>query len=172
MKIKFDFVTNSSSSCFVVVFPEKITTIEQVSKFIPAESKAEQVFKDAMDSKQKKYKMNTKRAANIIKEALDYGFIGDITGEGYLDTQEFAEAQGVEGRKGIYTNPRWQDAFYKTERIRSEIAAEKYAKKFVTENPEGILYLFDYGDDDGEFFSEMEHGGTFNNLPHIAISHH
>jgi len=155
----------------VVVFPEKITTIEQVSKFIPDSKKAEQVFEDAMNSKQKKYKMGTRAAANLIKEELDYGFIGDITGDGYLEINVFAKSQGVEPKE-IYTNPRWQNAYYKTEKIRSEISAQKYTKKFVTQYPDGILYTFDYGDDDGEFFSEMEHGDTFHNLPHIAISHH
>jgi len=34
------------------------------------------------------------------------------------------------------------------------------------------LYVFHYGDDDGDYYSVLEHGGIFNNLPHEQISYH
>lgn len=171
MKVRFDFVTNSSSSCFVVVFPEKITTIEQVRKFIPQANKAKQVFNDSLSNKQPMCNMKSKKAKKIISREIQNGFVDDVTGDSYKGQIDFCEEQGV-SQQDFYGNHRWQNEMWAGQRIQTDISAKKYAEKFVTENPDGVLYLFDYGDDSGEFFSELEHGGTFANLPHIAISHH
>ena len=44
--------------------------------------------------------------------------------------------------------------------------------QFIKENNNKFVYIFDYSDEEGEFGSELEHGGTFDELPHIIISHH
>lgn len=49
---------------------------------------------------------------------------------------------------------------------------ENELHKFIKENNNNFIYFFDYSDENGEFGSEMEHGGTFNELPHIRLSHH
>jgi hypothetical protein len=36
----------------------------------------------------------------------------------------------------------------------------------------GYLYNFSYSDENSSWGSEMEHGGTFDKLPHIRTSHH
>jgi hypothetical protein len=171
MKIKTDFVTNSSSSCFIVVFPEKIKTLEQVLKFIPEKDKAQQVYKDAIDSKE--YKIQTKIAQKIITTELSYGFISDISENYHEETfEEFLKQQGLEiDRK----NPNYinlGNIYYENERRKTEIEAKKYAKEFIEKNSKGFVYIFNYGDEDGKFFAKMEHGHTFKNLPHIRISHH
>lgn len=43
---------------------------------------------------------------------------------------------------------------------------------FISENIGKYIYMYTYSDEDGEFYSRMEHGGTFNYLPHLQISHH
>lgn len=35
-----------------------------------------------------------------------------------------------------------------------------------------IVYEFEYCDNDSAYFAALEHGGLFDNLPHLRISHH
>ena len=45
-------------------------------------------------------------------------------------------------------------------------------KKFMEDNKGKFITRFTYSDNDGQFFSLMEHSGVFNTLNHIPISHH
>jgi hypothetical protein len=49
MKRKLDFITNSSSSSFLVAWPNKIEKMEDVLKIIPEQEKASIVFHDAIE---------------------------------------------------------------------------------------------------------------------------
>jgi len=57
-----------------------------------------------------------------------------------------------------------------------EKACDKYARETVEvllKNwTDSIIYIFHYGDNDGDYYSTLEHGGIFDNLPHKQISHH
>ena len=46
------------------------------------------------------------------------------------------------------------------------------AIELIKENEGRYAYVFSYGDEDGEFFSELEHHNDWGGLPHIRISHH
>jgi hypothetical protein len=46
-------------------------------------------------------------------------------------------------------------------------AAREIIKQLVGKT----MYFFEYSDRDGHFWTEMEHGRTFTNIPHIRISH-
>ena len=56
-------------------------------------------------------------------------------------------------------------------------AAEIYSKKMLAELKEKMgdavdLFVFEFSDNDGDFFCTLEHGGTFESVPHIKISKH
>jgi hypothetical protein len=55
--------------------------------------------------------------------------------------------------------------------LRSKLAKID-AKKFMEDNAGKPIYIFEYSDNDGEFFCAMEHGEIFQSLPHIVVSHH
>ena len=46
------------------------------------------------------------------------------------------------------------------------------AKEYLKSNSDGVTYLFGYSDNDGRYFSTLEHGGIFDRLPNITVSCH
>lgn len=172
MKLKTDFVTNSSSSTFVVVFNKKITKFEDVEHKIPGtESKARQVYDDA---KAQNPQLITDKVINFLSTEFSYGYLYDldIPELDYSKHEKiFCEREGIT-RNEMWKKRAWQQAFYDEHHKIQIKACTQKAVAFVEEHKGNYMYIFNYGDEDGTFMSEMEHGGTFRELPHITISKH
>ena len=65
-----------------------------------------------------------------------------------------------------------RNKYYEETRKISDKMAKFDWKSFSEDNTGAFFSRFTYSDNDGEFFSMMEHGGIFGNLHHIRISHH
>lgn len=144
MKIKRDFITNSSSSSFIVAFPKKIEKLEDVLEFIQQKRKATVVFHDAIQQEPIKY--NEKEIKTLAKYLAKYEKYLEFNFDIYYDKNE--------------------------NEILEEFFKNNECLQFIRKYKNCYIYNFSYSDQDGEFGSEMEHGGTFNNLKHLRISHH
>ena len=181
MRIKTDFVTNSSSSAFLVAWPTKIKKLEDVLQYIPEKAKAKQVFDDSKNFTPMLMDSNDKKILRVISEEMTHGYMDEIESQlsvggsswdGYGNFKEKFMVRHRITEKDLkedhYTvNLIWEE--YDNYRL---VLAEKLAIKFCEENEGRFLYVYEYGDEDGSFFSEMEHGGTFENVNHVHISKH
>ena len=165
MKTRNGFVSNSSSSSFVVAFPKRPESAEEVRKLLYDDLQQIPYTYNYGDNKQY---FNTLDLATTIFEDINKQKENDIksmvesVSNGWfderIDYEKFTDENGkIDWDKYQYTN--------------NEIA-QKVVQDFIEKNSDYKFYVFNYGDEDGSFFSELEHGDTFYNLPHIKTSYH
>jgi hypothetical protein len=171
MKIRMGFVTNSSSSSFIVAFDKVPNSWEEVLEMLFDADKATVSEYDLS--------MGTKEVAQIVFE--------DISKQTPNNLKELKETfhgfdDGLEKYKN-YTKleeKRWEFPFGSEEynKLYDELNAlsdefeEIHFKKFLKKNKDKQLYIFSYSDNDGTQGTLMEHAGIFENLPHVRISRH
>jgi len=168
MKIRNGFVSNSSSSSFVVIFPTEPKNSEDVKNMLfnkneksYSEYSVDQVAKTVWTDICNQTKNNIELAKEEFEGCSDSPDYDDF--KGYSNWIERSAAYNASVK--IFAEKKMKDFF----NIR-KLKLQKINNEDISES--GVLYIFEYSDNDSEYFSALEHDGLFDNLKHIRISKH
>ena len=140
MKIRNGFVSNSSSSSFIVAIPKSVDVSdpEQVREVLFGDDKTLTAYDDSYPTKM--------IAATVSSDFSEQDGVLPTT----VDSDEEDDWYGHDHNDEI-----------------------RHLKQRLGDKVSGYnLFEVSYADDDGPYFSTLEHGDIFHEVPHIRISHH
>ncbi len=145
---------------------EVLNLIEKSYKIFIDKKYSNIVFGDAKDPF---IKSDKSALFHIITELKD-GYMEEVHTEKIK--KQICEREGI---TSIELNDTliWHHQLWKEYGFKENKAAYAKAKKFLEEIPdESYIYIFEYSDNNGDLYSDMEHGEIFHKLPHIKVSKH
>jgi hypothetical protein len=171
LKIKTDFVTNSSSTAFIVIWPTIVESIEDVTKFISNKHHARIIFNDIKDQPITKVDLHDKELLNEIWSKMSNGYVDDVSVD-YFKYKEYFMNLHVITEKELDSNLQWRKKFLESHSNENKKKSTQAAIEFLEPHGGKYVYFFTYSDEDGGLFTELEHENDWGGLPHIRASNH
>jgi len=178
MKIRQGFVSNSSSSSFVVAFTREPKSVDDVKEMMFAER---QEFSSPWNWEDKYWPTEDvaitiwnaiqNQKSNQKTEMLDsirhgwFEIYGKLKGHADYNYDNDIDWNTEEGRQKYNDEAKKRDN-------ENEKRAKAILKQFMKDNSDATFYVFEFSDNDGSYFSALEHGNVFRKLNHIQTSYH
>ena len=170
MKIRQGFVSNSSSSSFVVVFDRPELDIEYLKERLY--NNAPSISYEYNWGNEYQWFHTEQLCQAIIDEMKPITtreqLIEALEGMSHYDDSRFPDWPGWDEDKEVQER-QWSEYDAKMRQVREQMADE-----FLSKINEGEhIFVGTFSDNDGSMFTQLEHGGTFSAIPKkIRISHH
>ena len=196
MRVRSGFVSNSSSSSFIVGFAKIPETIEEMrsllfpdgdhredigfrrdAEYWTPEHVAEKVFQDLTREPDGWHDGSEASLKKVVEEIGTWEIAEKMQSFPFEKMREvdlkFMAKHEVRTSQFWMSYADWTQARCEVlDAWMTEIEAE-FQKHIAEKYPDLVgleLRYFCYSDEDGE--GVLEHGGTFDNVPHVRISHH
>jgi len=193
MKIRTGFVSNSSSSSFVVAFPRKPESVDDVKKmlFDKDQTHYKHPYGTWEDGKEKDVVYPVDRVAETvwedikhqdpnnmeaIYESISCGWFDEFDGlSGHIDEYGNIWDAKYSTNHLDYSNPddkKKIDEIWKAREEESDRRAKEIADRFMAKCEDMFVYVFEYSDNDSIYHAALEHGDLFKKLFNIRTSYH
>jgi hypothetical protein len=178
MKIRNGFVSNSSSSSFLIALAEYPLNEEHFKKLIFGSSELFQPWEDYPDES-----YETKDCARVLYKKItsspkvSFGKIFDVCHRNIYQTiifdnedKKISHALAMKSLDDKETNFDLLNIDYYDQKILD--SAFKKSCEFFEKHKTDYLFLFEISDNDSNLEAALEHGDTFKNIDYIEVSNH
>jgi len=176
MKKRLGFVSNSSSSSFIIMFDKEPESVEEIKEMlfdfdsvsyydytISSEQASEIIFRDIEKIEEKVLR---EEFDNMIYE-IKYGTEQWLIDRNDSDLKDFISLD----EKHWKNWEEWKELSEKIELLREKVI-DKMNKKFALESEGKFVYHVVFSDNDGDIYCTLEHGEVFRKVKHIRINNH
>jgi hypothetical protein len=171
MKVRSGFVSNSSSSSFILALPKHLKSVEDVkSVLFPQKYYPDGIVYAYYDTEQ----YSVDEVAQCIFNTLsckDKDVIGEFVG---IPGSMYDVVSSMMGQSPAFddiNNAKAIDEYYEKMQDVESTLSNVMCDQFVKLHPNCYFYVGKFADDTN-MQSTIEHGNIFDNVPHIKISHH
>lgn len=156
MKIRTGFVSNSSSSSFLLIFDKKPTSgLDVLAHIWPGLGMIGNPY-DTFEC------FPVSKAAEAVWE--------QVKGQKPLNKEQIV--RNFSSSWEAYGDYNSREMSYDERTKAAEAKGPELAKEFLAEAKGKYVYYVSFGDDEGSFGSTMEHGDVFRRIPHKSFSNH
>lgn len=168
MKTRNGFVSNSSSSNFIVAFSQVPETIDELKHMMFGDVETIEALWDWQNP------VSTHEMAEVVFRDMEKG---EVDHQRIVEEVKMGWFPGCPHYSTLYPYNRNEDDEKRKndwndfQKIWDE-QCNKVAQDFMDKHPDVHFFVFSYSDNDGELYEAMEHGEIFDKIPHLCISHH
>lgn len=179
MKIRYGFVSNSSSSSFIVCFDEKPNTVEELEEMMFSVYPQHYYYDDVYNTREIAERVFSEMKRQVSDEKIKKELLRGYICHPYEDKDynvfekhakiEFLQKHPDLTEEDLLKSQEFSDIVYKMYKRDKEKNIKKLLQMV---NLYKYKYLFHYSDNNGKYDDMLEHSGIFAKLFHIVISHH